>query len=110
MTIERGGKKIADGAQAPIVGLRDHFKVEIEDGHDLKVHGNIVDHEYEIERDGTRSPRSRRSGSGVRDTYGVEIEADQDDALHPRDHGGGRRPDPRGALSRADVRRRRIRP
>jgi uncharacterized protein YxjI len=34
-----------------LVGIRDRFHVEVSGG-DLKVHGNIVDHEYEIERDG----------------------------------------------------------
>ena len=48
MAIERDGKKVAT-VHRRIVGLRDHLRVEIEDGPDMKVHGNLVDHEYEIE-------------------------------------------------------------
>ena len=63
MAIERGGQKIAT-VDRRLVGLRDHLKVEIEGGPDMKVHGNLVDHEYEIEGEPGRSARSRRSGSG----------------------------------------------
>ena len=31
-------------------GIRDRFAIDVEGGDDLKAHGNIVDHEYEIER------------------------------------------------------------
>ena len=37
-----------------MIGIRDRFHVEVDGGKDLKVHGNIVDHEYEIERDGDK--------------------------------------------------------
>ncbi len=40
----------------------------------LKVHGNIGDHEYEIERDGDRVAQISKRWFRVRDTYGVEIE------------------------------------
>ena len=51
MKIERDGDTVATVHKA-LVGFRDRFRVEVEDGEDLKIHGNIVDHEYEIERDG----------------------------------------------------------
>ena len=56
-----------------IVGIRDRFHVEVEHGDDLKVHGNIVDHEYEIERDGDRVASISKKWFRVRDTYGVEM-------------------------------------
>ena len=77
MAIERGGKKIAT-VHHRLVGLRDHLKVEIEDGHDMKVHGNLVDHEYEIEGEHGKVAEISKKWFRVRDTYGVEIEADQD--------------------------------
>ena len=40
-----------------------------------------VDHEYEIERDGDTVATVSKKWFRVRDTYGVEIEPDQDDAL-----------------------------
>ena len=53
--------------------VADRFHVEVEHGDDLKVHGNIVDHEYEIERDGDKVAEVSKKWFRVRDTYGVEI-------------------------------------
>jgi uncharacterized protein YxjI len=64
-----------------IVGLRDHLKVDIEDGHDMKVHGNLVDHEYEIEGEHGKVAEISKKWFRIRDTYSVEIQADQDVAL-----------------------------
>jgi uncharacterized protein YxjI len=47
----------------------------------MSAHGNIVDHEYEIERDGNTVATVSKKWFRVRDTYGVEIEPGQDDAL-----------------------------
>jgi uncharacterized protein YxjI len=41
----------------------------------------VVDHEYEVERDGDTVATVSKSWFRVRDTYGVEIAPDQDDAL-----------------------------
>jgi uncharacterized protein YxjI len=62
-----------------LVGIRDRFHVEVDHGDDLKAHGNIVDHEYEIERDGTTIATVSKRWFRVRDTYGVEVH-DVDDA------------------------------
>ncbi len=64
-----------------IVGLRDHFKVDVDGGDDLKVHGNIVDHEYEIEGGGKTVATISKKWFRVRDTYGVEVDADADPIL-----------------------------
>jgi len=56
-----------------LVGLRDRFVVEVDGGQDLKITGNIVDHEYEIERDGEQIAEVSKKWFRVRDTYGVEI-------------------------------------
>ena len=57
-----------------LVGFRDRFHVEVERGKDLKVHGNIVDHEYEIERDGDTIAEVSKKWFRMRDTYGVEVD------------------------------------
>jgi uncharacterized protein YxjI len=77
MAIERNGERIAT-VHHRLVGLRDHLKVEIEHGHDLKVHGNLVDHEYEIEGEHGKIAQVSKRWFRIRDTYGVEIAADQD--------------------------------
>jgi uncharacterized protein YxjI len=64
-----------------LVGLRDRFNVDVDGGEDLKVHGNIVDHEYEIERDGTTIATASKRWFRVRDTYGVEVHDVVDAAL-----------------------------
>ena len=43
--------------------------------------GNIVDHEYEIERDGTKIAEVSKRWFRVRDTYGIEVAPGQNDAL-----------------------------
>jgi uncharacterized protein YxjI len=64
-----------------LVGLRDRFKIEVEDGADMSAHGNLLDHEYEIEADGDEVASVSKKWFRVRDTYGVEIEPGQDDGL-----------------------------
>lgn len=50
IAIERGDDTAATVHKA-LVG-RDRFAIDVELGADMKAHGNVVDHEYEIERDG----------------------------------------------------------
>ena len=64
-----------------LVGIRDRFHVEMEDGEDLRAHGNVVDHEYKIERDGDVIASVSKKWFRVRDTYGVEIRDGEDEAL-----------------------------
>src|SRR3954451_7480037 len=52
MEIERGGKTVATVKKALITPLRDRFSIDVEDGEDMEAKGNIVDHEYKVERDG----------------------------------------------------------
>ncbi len=81
MEIERGGRKVATVKKALVTPLRDRFSIDVEDGEDMEAKGNIVDHEYKIERDGNEIAEVSRRWFRVRDTYGVEIKPGQDDAL-----------------------------
>lgn len=56
-----------------LVGIRDRFHVDVEHGDDLKATGNVVDHEYEIERDGDTIAEVSKRWFRIRDTYGVEV-------------------------------------
>ena len=76
--IETGGREYV--VKKAIVGIRDRYVIET-DGKNLKAHGNIVDHEYEIEQDGDKVAEVSKKWFRVRDTYGVEIAHEQDDAL-----------------------------
>jgi uncharacterized protein YxjI len=80
MKVERDGKTLATVHKA-LVGIRDRFDIDIEDGKDLKAHGNVVDHEYEIKRDGDVIATISKKWFRVRDTYGVQIGTGEDEAL-----------------------------
>ena len=74
MEIEHGdGSTMATVKKALISPLRDRFQVEVEGGEDLEVQGNIVDHEYEIERDGRKVAEVSKKWFRVRESYGVEV-------------------------------------
>jgi uncharacterized protein YxjI len=79
MTIERGDTTAT--VHKRLLGIRDHYVIEVEDAEDLKAHGNIVDHEYEIERDGDTVAKISRKWFRVRNTYGVQLAQGQDVAL-----------------------------
>ena len=82
MEIENAnGDTVATVKKAMISPLRERFKVEVAGGGELEVHGNIVDHEYEISRDGTKVAEVSKKWFRVADTYGVEVEDGQDPVL-----------------------------
>ena len=57
MKIELDGRDAT--VHKALVDLRDRFKIDVDGGPDLEAHGNLVDHEYEIEQDGDTRSRSR---------------------------------------------------
>jgi uncharacterized protein YxjI len=81
MNIERGGDTFATVKKALVSPLRDRFAIELEGGGELKAKGNVVDHEYEIERDGHKIAEISKRWFRIRDTYGVEIAPGENDAL-----------------------------
>ena len=82
MSIEDAdGHQVAMVKKAMISPLRDRYKVQLADGGELDVQGNIVDHEYEIERDGHQVAEVSKKWFRFADTYGVEIDAGESAAL-----------------------------
>ena len=82
MAIEDGhGKKVAEVKKALITPLRDRWTVKIRDGADLDMQGNILDHEYEIKEGRRKVAEVSKKWFRIRDSYGVEIEAGQDEAV-----------------------------
>ena len=80
--IERNGDTVATVRKKMISGpFRDKYVINLKDGEDLKAKGSILDHEYKIERDGKKVAECSKSWFRVRDTYGIEIEPGEDDAL-----------------------------
>jgi uncharacterized protein YxjI len=75
------GQQIARVHKALITPLRERWKVDVENGPDLKVQGNVVDHEYEIEADDRKIAEVSKRWFRIRDTYGVEVHPDEDPVL-----------------------------
>jgi uncharacterized protein YxjI len=81
MEIERDGDTVATIKKALITPFRDRFSVDVKDGGELSAKGNIVDHEYEIERDGDKVAEISKRWFRVRETYGIEVAPEEDQAL-----------------------------
>jgi uncharacterized protein YxjI len=81
MDIERDGETVARVKKALITPLRERFSIDVEGGEDMEAKGNIVDHEYKIERGGDQVAEVSKRWFRVTDTYGIEIAPGQDDAL-----------------------------
>jgi uncharacterized protein YxjI len=81
MEVEQGGKTVATIKKALVSPLRDRYSIEVEGDSDLEAKGNIVDHEYKIERDGDKVAEVSKRWFRVRDTYGIEIAEGQNEAL-----------------------------
>jgi uncharacterized protein YxjI len=75
------GKRIALVKKALIAPIRDRWVVKIRSGPDMKVIGNILDHEYTIKEGLRRVAEVSKKWFQLTDTYGVEIDADQEDVL-----------------------------
>jgi uncharacterized protein YxjI len=75
------GARIAVVHKAMITPLRERWVVDLEDSPDLRVQGNIVDHEYTIERDGAVVAEVSKQWFRVRDTYGVEVAPGENDVV-----------------------------
>ena len=72
------GHRVAMVKKALISPLRDRWTVKIGDGPDLDIQGNILDHEYTFTDGRTPVATVSKKWFRVADTYGVEIDPDQD--------------------------------
>jgi uncharacterized protein YxjI len=81
MAIERGGETVATIKKALVSPLRDRYVIKLSEGGELSAKGNIVDHEYEIERDGRKIAEISKRWFRVRETYGVEIAPGHDEIV-----------------------------
>ena len=81
MEIEHDGHTVATVKKAIVSPLRDRFAIEVAGGEDMEAKGNIVDHEYKIERSGDEVAEVSKRWFRVRDTYGTQIASEQNDAL-----------------------------
>jgi uncharacterized protein YxjI len=78
---DEGGQRLAMVKKAIISPVRDRWVVKVGDGPDLKVQGNILDHEYDIGDGPNKVAEVSKKWFRIRDTYGVQIEPGQNDIL-----------------------------
>lgn len=81
MFVERGGREIATIRKALFAPLRDKWTIEVEDGAELSATGNILDHEYTVRRGDDVIATISKRWFTIRDTYGVDVRAGEDEAL-----------------------------
>jgi uncharacterized protein YxjI len=82
MNIEDGsGRAAAKVHNALITPLRDRWQINIPGGQDLSAQGNILNHEYRIERGRQTVATVSKKWFRLRDSYGVEVESGEDAAL-----------------------------
>ena len=72
------GNRMAMVKKALVSPLRDRWSVEIVNGPDLDIRGNIVDHEYTFTDGRTPVATVSKQWFRVADTYGVEVDPGQD--------------------------------
>jgi uncharacterized protein YxjI len=78
---DANGRRVGMVKKALITPIRDRWVVKIKDGPDLDVQGNILDHEYTIGEGRDKVAEVSKKWFRIRDSYGVEIEPGQDDAV-----------------------------
>lgn len=81
MEVERDGGTAATVQKALISPLRDRFTIKLDGGGELSAHGNVVEHEFKIERDGDQVAEVSKRWFRVRESYGVQIAPGEDEAL-----------------------------
>ena len=82
MDIETEAGKVATVQKALISPLRDHFSIDFADGRKWEVKGKVADHNYKIlTHDGAPIAEVSKKWFRVRDSYGVGVAPQQDDAF-----------------------------
>ncbi len=75
-----GGQKAAEVRKNMFTPFREKFTIDIPGPHDLQMTGDLLDHEFTIERDGQQVASVSKQWLSIRDTYGVRV-ADGEDHL-----------------------------
>jgi uncharacterized protein YxjI len=75
------GRQMAVIKKGLIAPLGDHWTVNVRNGPDLDVQGNILDHEYSINERRKKIAEVSKKWLSLTDTYGVEIDSGQNDIL-----------------------------
>ena len=80
-TISIGGEKAAEMHKKFFTPFVDKYTIDIPGPHDLQLRGDLLDHEYTVERDGDEVASVSKKWFRVRDTYAVRIAEGENDLL-----------------------------
>jgi uncharacterized protein YxjI len=75
------GESLAMVKKALISPIRDRWVVKVQNGPDLDVQGNVLDHEYSIGEGRDKVAEVSKKWFRLRDSYGVSIDPGQNEAL-----------------------------
>jgi uncharacterized protein YxjI len=78
--IRVGGETAAEVRRKLFTPFREKFVIDIPGPHDLELKGDLLDHEFTVERDGTEVASVSKKWFRIRDTYAVRV-ADGEDHL-----------------------------
>ncbi len=81
MDIARNGQTIATVKKALVTPVRGRFSVNVTGGADMDVDGNVLGHEFKVTQGGREIAEISKKWFRIRDSYGVDIQPGQDDAL-----------------------------
>jgi uncharacterized protein YxjI len=79
--IRIGGEKAAEVRKKLFTPFHDKFTIDVPGPDDLEMRGELLDHEYTIEQGGREVAAVSKRWLTVRDTYAVQVAADQDPLL-----------------------------
>ncbi len=76
-----GGEKAAEVRKKLFTPFRDKFTIDVPGPDDLEMKGDLLDHEYVIERGGDEVAAVSKRWLTIRDTYAVQVGPDVDPLL-----------------------------
>src|SRR5688572_27983126 len=76
-----GGEKAAEVRKNLLTPFRDKYTIDVPGPHDLEMRGDLLDHEYTIERAGREIATVSKRWFSIRDTYAVKVVEGEDDLL-----------------------------
>jgi uncharacterized protein YxjI len=79
--IRIGGEKAAEVKKKLFTPFREKFTIDVPGPDDLEMKGDLLDHEYVIERGGREVAAVSKRWLTIRDTYAVQVSAEVDPLL-----------------------------
>jgi len=79
--ISIGGKDVAEVRKHLFTPFGERFTIDVHDGGDLEISGDLLDHEFSIARDGQTVAAISKRWLSMTDSYEVDVAPNEDDVL-----------------------------